>query len=454
VNDFDPEAFKAWTPAAQEKALAMLRERSNEKWRPFFCPIDTCDGRPHEKWTWNHARADQRPPKDNEWVTWLLKSGRGSGKTRTGCEVTHRITEKVPRIGLIGPTGADIRDTMLEGESGLLTIHPPGKRPNYEPSKRRLTWPNGCVATLFSAEEPDRLRGPEHYFVWADEPAHWPLVQQAWDNMLFGLRLGERPRVVATTTPKPRPWLKELMKEPGTRISVASTYDNLPNLSPVFAERIIAKYEGTRLGRQELHAELLEDVEGALWSWEMLEASRVAEATDLERIVVSIDPAGSVRKGADETGIVVVGWSGTEGYVLADRSGHYSPVGWASAAMAAYEEFTADAVVVETNYGGDMVTANLRAIDAHPRIIRVQSRRGKALRAEPIVSLYEQGRIHHVLSFPDLETQMTEWVPYEDRDSPDRVDALVHGLTELAKGRVPASVSNPARLRLVTGGAA
>jgi len=454
VTDFDPDAFKRWTPSAQEKALTMLRERSNEKWRPFYCPIADCNGLPHDKWLWNHARADQRPPTDPDWVTWLLKSGRGSGKTRTGTEVTHRMSQKVPRIGLIGATGADIRDIMLEGESGLLKVHPPGQKPDYEPSKRRLTWPNGCVATLFSAEEPDRLRGPEHYYVWADEPAHWPLVQQAWDNMTFGLRLGDHPRVVATTTPKPRPWLKELMKEETTRMSVASTYDNLPNLSPVFAEKIIKKYEGTRIGRQELHAELLEDVEGALWSWEMLESSRVAEVSDLERIVVSIDPAGSIRKGADETGIVVVGWAGTEGYVLADRSGHYSPVGWASAAMAAYEEFTCDALVVETNYGGDMVTATLRSIDAHPRIIRVQSRRGKALRAEPIVSMYEQGRIHHVGMHPDLETQMTEWVPYEDRESPDRVDALVHGLTELAKGRVPASIANPARFRLVQGGAA
>jgi len=456
VSEVEPEAYRRWTPAAQEKALSLLREKQNTKWKPFYCADTQCTGLPHGEWLWNHARVDQRPPTDTDWVTWLLKSGRGSGKTRTGCEVTHRMSEKIPRMGLIGPTGADIRDTMLEGESGLLTIHPPGKRPNYEPSKRRLTWPNGCVATLFSAEEPDRLRGPEHYFVWADEPAHWPLVQDVWDNMTFGLRLGAHPRVVATTTPKPRPWLKTLIADPTTRISTASTYDNLSNLSPVFAEKIIAKYEGTRIGRQELLAELLEDVEGALWNWEMLEASRIPEdgAPEMDRIVVSIDPAGSVRKGADETGLIVVGWSGGEGYVLADRSGHYSPVGWASAAMAAYDEFSADAIVVETNYGGDMTVANLRSIDAHPRIRRVQSRRGKALRAEPIVSLYEQQKVHHVGVLPDLETQMTEWVPYSDRESPDRVDALVHGLTELAKGRVPASVANPAHLRIVQGGIA
>jgi phage terminase large subunit-like protein len=454
--------FKSWTPAAQEKALAMLRERTNDNWRPFYCPILTCDGKPHGEWVWNHARADQRPPTDSEWVVWLLKSGRGSGKTRTGSELTHRVIDKVPRIGLVGATAPDVRDVMLEGESGLLVTAPPGKRPTYEPSKRKLTWPNGATGHLYSAEEPDRLRGPQHYFIWADEPAHWPLVSEVWDQMMFGLRLGAHPRVCATTTPKPRPWLKELMAEETTRISIASTYDNIDNLSPVFAERIIKKYEGTRLGRQELHAEVLEDVEGALWNWEMIEKSRVAEAPHLNRIVVSIDPAGSVRKGADETGIVVVGWADNEGYVLADRSGHYSPVGWASAAMAAYDEFSADAVVVETNYGGDMVTANLQAIDAHPRIIRVQSRRGKALRAEPIVSLYEQGRIHHVGLLTDLETQQTEWVPYEDRDSPDRVDALVHGFTQLSKGVVPAALSSPSdlkrdangRLRVIKGGAA
>ena len=459
----DAEAFKRWTPAAQEKALAMLRDRSNENWRPFYCPIATCDGKPHGDWLWSHARADQRPPTDHEWVVWLLKSGRGSGKTRTGSELTHRMVEKVPRIGLIGATGADVRDIMLEGESGLIVTAPPGKRPLYEPSKRRLTWPNGAVGHLYSAEEPDRLRGPQHYFVWADEPAHWPLVTAVWDQMLFGLRLGSHPRVVATTTPKPRPWLKELMKEDTTRISVASTYDNIANLSPAYADRIIKKYEGTRLGRQELNAEVLEDVEGALWNWDMIESLRVGEAPDMDRIVVAVDPAGSKKKKNDETGIVVVGRAGEHCYVLADRSGHYSPNGWARAVMAAHDEFSADAVVAETNFGGEMVASNLRAADSFPRILEVTAKRGKALRAEPVVGLYERKLVHHVGEpFTDLETQMTEWVPYEDTDSPDRVDALVYGVTQLAKGLVPAAMSNPAnlkrgpdgRLRVIKGGAA
>ena len=454
---FDPEVFKRWTPAAQEKALNMIKERTNDRWRPFYCPKPDCNGNMHDKWEWNHARADQRPPTDPDWVTWLLKSGRGSGKTRTGSEFTHKMSEHVPRIALVGPTGADVRDTMLEGESGILTIAPPGKRPLYEPSKRRLTWPNGCVATLFSAEEPDRLRGPEHYFAWCDEPAHWPLVQEAWDMLLFGLRLGAKPRIVATTTPKPRPWLKALMKEPGTRVSVASTYSNLANLSPVFAERIIKKYEGTRLGRQELHAEMLEDVEGALWNWDLIERARVVAAPDLDRIVVGVDPAGSKKKSADETGIIVVGKAGDDLYVLEDRSGHYSPAGWAQAVNGAYEHWSADTIVAEKNFGGEMVEHTLRTSGYTDARIQVrQTRRSKMLRAEPVVGMYEkdEGHVHHVGQHTELEGQMTEWQPYVDTDSPDRVGALVYACRELVRGAAPASVANPTNLRIVRGGAA
>lgn len=458
MTTIDTEAFKSWTPAAQEKALAMLRERTNDRWRPFYCPNPACNGRPHNDWTWSHARADQRPPTDEEWVVWLLKSGRGSGKTRTGSELTHRVVEKVPRIGLIGATGADVRDIMLEGESGLLVTAPPGKRPIYEPSKRKLTWPNGATGHLYSAEEPDRLRGPQHYFIWADEPAHWPLVQEVWDQMMFGLRLGAHPRVVATTTPKPRPWLKELMKDPTTRLSIASTYDNIDNLSPVFAERIIKKYEGTRLGRQELHAEVLEDVEGALWSWELIERARVAVEPELRRIVVGVDPAGSKKKSADETGIVVVGELDGELFVLEDLSGHYSPYEWASKANAAYSRWSADAIVAEKNFGGDMVAHTIKTSGyTDARVLVRQTRRSKALRAEPIVGRYEkdEGHVHHVgTGLAELESQMTEWVPAEDPDSPDRVDALVYACTELLKNAVPAAVATPAKLRIVRGGAA
>lgn len=453
---FDRDAYQRWSQAGQERALSALQRLRNDRWRPFYCENRECDGKPHEKWKWNHARADQRPPTDQGWLCWLLMGGRGAGKTRTGAEYVHRVTKIAPRIALIGPTGPDVRDTMLEGESGLLTISPPGGRPEYEPSKRRLTWPNGAVATTFSAEEPDRLRGPEHYFFWADEPAHWPLVQECWDNLMFGLRLGEWPRGVVTTTPKPRPWLKDLVATATTRLSRVSTYANLDNLAQPFAEQILKRYEGTRLGRQEIHAEILEDVEGALWNWDMIERARVEKAPDLDRIVVGVDPAGSKKKSADETGIVVVGRAGDEFYVLADFSGQYTPHGWATAVMRAHDEWEADSIIVEKNYGGDMVISNLRSIDAYPRIIEAHARRGKALRAEPVVGLYEKdmGHVHHVGSLSGLEDQMVSWQPYEDRDSPDRVDAMVYGMTTLMGKGAPASVSSPVNLRLIQGGAA
>lgn len=446
------DAYNRWTPAARERALQLLAERQRSEWRPFWCQNRTCPGTPHDEWTWNHARPDQRPPTDPDWLVWLLKSGRGSGKTRTGAEATNRIVTKVPRIALIGSTAADVRDTMLEGQSGIITVAKPGQRPIYEPSKRRLTWPNGAIGTVFSAEEPDRLRGPEHYYAWADEPAHWPLVQSTWDMLMFGLRLGQHPRVIVTTTPKPKPWLKTLMAEPTTRMSVASTYDNLANLSPVFAQRIIAKYAGTRLGRQELDAEVLQDVEGALWDWDMLSRATIepeAAPDQYERIVVGVDPAGSSNRKSDETGICVVGRANNHLYLLADRSGVFSPNGWATRVLAAYEEFSADAIVAETNYGGEMVTNTIRTLagpDSSPRVLPVNSRRGKVLRAEPIVALYEQDRFHHVGVFDTLTTQQSEWVPSESTDSPDRVDALVHAATELVKTRGVTGVANPANL--------
>ncbi len=444
------DAYRTWSPAAQEKALQALRERTTKEWRPFYCPDPVCDGNPHGEWEWNHARADQRPPTDNDWLVWLLMSGRGTGKTRTGTEFVHRATKKLPRIALVAGTSTDAREVMLEGESGILSIAPPDHRPFYEPSKKRLTWPNGSVATLYSAEEPDRLRGPEHYLAWLDEPAHWPLVQECWDNLLFGLRLGSRPRIICTTTPKSRPWMKELIADSRTRKVSVSTYANLANLSPVFAERVIGRYEGTRLGRQELHGELLTDVEGALWVWEMIEENREPLPDSFDRVIVAIDPAGSAKKSADETGIIVAGSVGNECYILEDRSGHYSPHGWAKAAESCYHRWDADAYVAEVNFGADMVISNMRASGIEGRIIEQRSARGKELRAEPVVGMYEQGKIHHTETFETLEAQMTEWVPSESRNSPDRVDALVFAVTELQKRRQKAGMANPANLRSVS----
>lgn len=448
----DRLAYKQWTPAAQEKALRRVQEATAKKWRPFYCPNPLCDGRPHDDWDWNHARVDQRPPMDPDWLVWLLMSGRGTGKTRTGVEFIHKAAKKLPRIALIAGTATDAREVMLEGESGILTIAPPNHRPLYEPSKKRLTWPNGSIATIFSAEEPDRLRGPEHYLAWLDEPAHWPLVQECWDNLLFGLRLGAKPRIICTTTPKTRPWLKELIADERTRKVSVSTYTNIDNLSPVFAERVIARYEGTRLGRQELHGELLTDVEGALWSWELIEDNRRHKPARFDRIVVGIDPAGSHKRTSDETGIVAAGVIDNEAYLLDDQSGRYTPSEWAKRARRMYEKWSADAFVVERNFGGDLVEENMRNHDITGRIIETTSSRGKELRAEPVVGLYEQGKVHHLTGddgtvLADLETQMTEWVP-NDRNStsPDRVDAMVFCITELMKHRKAASIASPADL--------
>ncbi len=283
-----------------------------------------------------------------------------------------------------------------------------------------------------------------------DEPAHWALVEDAWDNLLFGLRIGSRPRIVATTTPKPRKWLKELMKDPGTRLSTASTYANLDNLSPVFAERIIKKYEGTRLGRQELYAEILEDVEGALWSYALIDQTRVlpVDRAGLLRVVIAIDPAGSSRTTADETAIIAVGTDGSHIYVLADRSGHYTPHGWAMAATRLYEEWEADAIVAEINFGGEMVSSQLRLGGFAHRLLTVRAKVGKAVRAEPVVGLFEQGLAHLAGTFPELEAQLTEWVPYESRqESPDRLDAMVYGVLSLATRPVASQIASPVDLR-------
>jgi phage terminase large subunit-like protein len=460
MPDVDLDAYRTWTPAAQQRALSALQSRTNDSWRPFYCQKPNCDGNPHDAtpgttmpWEWNHARADQHPPKDPDWLTWLITSGRGAGKTRTGSELTHQMTEVTGRIAVIAATGADVRDTCLEGESGILTIARPNRRPKYEPSKRRLTWPNGCIATTFSAEEPDRLRGPEHGFAWWDEPAHAPLVQEGWDNLLFGLRVGTHPRICLTTTPKPRPWLKGVIADHRTRLTVTSTYANLANLAPTYAEQIVARYEGTRLGRQELHGEILEDVEGALWSWEMIEASRVVAAPEMVRIVVGVDPAGSSRVQSDETGIVVVGRDAVgDVYVLDDRSGRYSPLGWATAAHHAYLDHEADAIVAETNFGADMVASTIRSSGFSDRLITVHARRAKDVRAEPIVGLWEQGRAHIVGTMPELEAQLVSWVPYAGDHSPDRLDAMVYAATIVAQRPGHVEVVSPTHLHITSAG--
>jgi phage terminase large subunit-like protein len=382
------------------------------------------------------ARLKQMAP-HGEWRVWLLLAGRGFGKTRAGAEwVRGRIEAGLARrVALVAPTAADARDVMIEGESGLAAIAPDAFRPRYEPSRRRLTWPNGAVATAFSAEEPERLRGPQHDAAWCDELGAWR-YDAAWDNLMLGLRLGRDPRCVVTTTPRPVRLVRLLAGAAGDWVALTrgATRENKENLAPAFLAAIMRRYEGTRLGRQELEAELLEDVPGALWSRALLEREgvRVAAAPEMRRIVVAIDPAASAAENADETGIIAAGlaWDG-HGYVLEDLSGHFSPHQWAVRALAAYRRLEADRIVGEVNNGGDMVEATLRAVDAGAAFKAVRASRGKTLRAEPIAALYEKGRVHHVGAFPALEDQMCGFTGERGRPSPDRLDALVWALSEL-----------------------
>jgi phage terminase large subunit-like protein len=379
------------------------------------------------------ARPNQLPP-PGDWRVWLVQAGRGFGKTRCGAEWCRDLIEAglARRVALVAPTAADARDVMVEGDSGILSVCPPWNRPHYEPSKRRLTWPCGAMATTYSADEPERLRGPQHDTAWCDELAAWR-YPAAWDMLMFGLRLGDNPRACVTTTPKPTPLIKAIRSDPNTATTRGTTYDNRDNLAAALFDQIITRYEGTRFGRQELLGELLEDVPGALWTFDLIDKARIARVPDgvsLARVAVAIDPAVTSDEGSDETGIVVVGvGSDDKLYVLADRTIKASPVEWARVAVKAYREFAADRIVAETNNGGDMIEAVIRTVDPGVAYIKVTASRGKVTRAEPISALYEQGKVYHVGAFPELEAQMCEWVP--GMDSPDRMDALVWAATYL-----------------------
>lgn len=384
-------------------------------------------------------------PPHGDWRTWLILAGRGWGKTRTGAEwVIDRIEDGHQRIALIGPTAADVRDVMVEGESGILAVCPADLTPHYEPSKRRITFATGAIATTYSADEPDRLRGPQHEAAWADELAAWR-YPEAWDQLQFGLRLGDDPRTIVTTTPRPTKEIRELVAADSTVVTRGSTFDNADNLAPAFLERILSKYEGTRLGRQELYAEILDDVPGALWTRQMLEAAVVgcpSPIPDTERMVVAIDPAVTSGEDSDSTGIVVAGRYDKSAVVLADLTCRLTPDGWARRAVEAYHDFKADRIVAEANQGGDLVKTVLRTVDPTVPVKLVHATRGKRVRAEPVAALYEQGRVFHTAVFADLEDELVTWTP-DSPSSPDRLDALVWALTDL-------DLTRPARVRGVT----
>ena len=417
-------------------------------------------------YTWRlWARPEQIAP-PGDWDHWLILAGRGFGKTRSGAEWVHeQIAGGARRIALVARTAADIRDVMVEGESGILNTAHPAKRPKWNPSNRRLTWPNGAIATTFSAQEPNSLRGPQYEKAWCDELAAWAYAKETWDQLQMILRLGAHPQACITTTPRPTPLVRSLIADAwvpgrggGTVISRGSTFDNAKNLAPSFASKLYRKYNGTRLGRQELYAEVLDDNPGAMWNMDRIEELRVTKAPEMRRIIVAVDPAATADARSCECGIVVagVGVDG-HGYLLQDLSVVASPGEWAEIVVKAYRDWKADRIVAEINLGGALVEMLLRTVDRFIPFKAVKAARGKAIRAEPVVALYEQGRVHHVGEWPELETQLVTWDPGnlptggahsgaggamqgavgDARTASDRLDALVWAFTELMVENIP-----------------
>lgn len=414
-------------------------------------------------WRGVWARAAQLPPpsdKAHPWTHWGIIAGRGAGKTRSAAEMIREEVnaKRMKRIALVGRAAADVRETMIEGESGLLSVFPPHQRPKYFPSKRRVVFHTGAIATGYTSKEPNVLRGPQHDGYWADEVAAWIYPQETWDNLMFGLRLGEHPRGVFTTTPRPIKLIRSLMgmdrdgPNPVADGSVVlaprmSTYDNLTNLAETFIREVLTKYHGTRLGRQELLGELLLDIPGALWTLELIEAHRImrqrydviAREFGIRRIVVALDPAVTAKVTSDETGIIVGAVDRQDPphyYVMRDLSGRLSVRRWARRAIKAFTTYGADMIVGEVNNGGDLVETTIHAYDPDIPFRAVYASRGKVTRAEDVAMLYEQGRVHHVgREFDSLEDQMILTVPGDESDNPDdRRDALVWCIKALMRG--------------------
>ncbi|MBL8568745.1 MAG: DNA-packaging protein [Phreatobacter sp.] len=434
-----PPSPRLWTP---KPGLKRLR-RSLSRARPETLAALAEDEIVRLRAFWPaFARREQMPP-PGRWRVWAFVGGRGAGKTRAGAEWVHGIVHgrdgfgpQAGRIALVGETIDQVREVMVEGVSGLRASGFPAERPRFEPSRRRLVWPNGAVAHGFSSEDPEALRGPQFDAAWADETGKWVQAEATWDMLSFSLRLGEHPRVMVTTTPRATPLMHRLLAEPDAVVTRSATSANAANLAPGLVRALVARYGGTRLGRQELDGELIDDREGALFSREVIEAGRVAAAPALKRIVVAVDPPASHRKGADACGIVAAGIDGDGTvFMLADESVQgFKPHEWANRAAALYRKLSADALVVEVNQGGDMVAAVIGEVAPDVPVTSVRAVRSKHLRAEPVAALYAQGRVRHAGIFPALEDELADFGPdgLSSGRSPDRLDALVWAVTHLA----------------------
>ena len=390
------------------------------------------------------ARLAQYPLLDEHPDIWLVTGGRGAGKTRLGAEWVNALVRGLPpfatpalrygRLALVGETLADVRDVMIEGPSGIVGVSQPW-RPRYEPSRRRLVWENGAVATIFSSEDPESLRGHQFDAAWCDEAGKWRNAEACFDMLQFGLRLGNQPRQLITTTPRPSRLIKRLLADPTVLVTRMRTAENAANLAAGFIEAVANRYAGSVLGRQELDGELVEDREDALWTRSMIESAISERPGELRRIVVAVDPPASSRRTSDACGIIAAGM-GNDGraVVLADATLNAArPQDWATRAVSLYHALAADCLLVEVNQGGEMASAVIRTVDASVPVKPVRAQRGKWLRAEPVAALYQADRVRHAGRFPELEDEMCDFGPHglSSGRSPDRVDALVWALSEL-----------------------
>ena len=422
---------------SKAELLASLPEQTRLKYLESL----TDEAAAYLQYDWDlWGRPDQFAPEGN-WLTWLILAGRGWGKTRTGAEwVRAQVLAGKQRIALIAETQKDLEQVMIEGDSGLLSIFPAHQRPEYKKKPVELTFHTGAKALGYNATEPDQLRGPQFDAAWCDELAKWKYARDTWDMLQFGLRLGNDPRQCVTTTPRGISIIREIATAPDTAVTRGRTMDNASNLAPSFLRVVTAKYAGTRLGRQELNAEILDDIPGAIWRREWIDKARVDAAPQLKRKVVAVDPAITSDQTSDDPGThgICCAGVGTDGrgYVVADRSMQGTPMEWAAAVVSLYDDEQADQVVIEINQGGDMVESTLRAVRPNLPIRRVRASRGKHIRAEPVAALYEQGKISHVGSLPDLEDQMCMFTNegYQGEGSPDRTDSRGWALTELFRG--------------------